>query len=126
MCDEAEAYRREESRDLSIFEMDPENTDLSVIDRDRPPRVKLDWAVKMYRRSAADVRLDDPLTVRPIPIIKLVLDYLLDEIADVDKVENSKFLKPYESAKFTFNEIFVFLFDRTRVIRQELTILGEL
>ena len=125
MWDPEEALKREMSRDLSIFEMDPENTDLSVIDRDRPPRAMLDWAVKIYKRSAADIKLDDPLTIRPIPIIKLVLDYLLDEIADIDKVEKSKFVKPIESGKITFNEIFTFIFDRTRAIRQEFTILGE-
>ena len=125
MCDEEEAYKRETSRDLSIFEMDPDRTDLSVIDRDKPPRAKLDWAVKIYKRSAADIKLDDPLTIRPIPIIKLVLDYLLDEIADVDRVENSKFVKPYDTGKITFSEIFTFLFDRTRAIRQEFTILAD-
>jgi len=53
------------------------------------------------------------------------LDYLLDEIADVDKKSNTKFLKPRNALKHTFSEIYVFLFDRTRAIRQELVILNE-
>jgi hypothetical protein len=105
--------------------MDPETTDLSVIDRDRPPQVKPEWAVKIFKRSAADTKLDDPLKIRPLPMISLVLDYLLDEIADVDKKENPKFLKPFKTKKHTFAEIYVFLFDRTRAIRQELIILNE-
>lgn len=124
MCDEAEAYRRQGSRDLSIFEMDPENTDLSVIDREKPPQVKPEWAVKIFKRSAADVKLNDPETIRPIPLITMVLDYLLDEIADVDRKDNVKFMRP-KTGKITFAEIYVFLFDRTRAIRQELIILNE-
>lgn len=53
------------------------------------------------------------------------MDYLLDEIADVDKKSNTKFLKPRNALKHTFSEIYVFLFDRTRAIRQELVILNE-
>jgi hypothetical protein len=103
--------------------MDPETTDLSCIDRDRPPQVKPEWAVKIYKRSAADVRLDDPITIRPIPLITVVLDYLLDEIADADRMDENKFMKPFKTGKHTFSEIYVFMFDRTRAIRQELSIL---
>jgi hypothetical protein len=67
--------------------MDPENTDLSVIEKDKPPQVKPEWAIKLYKRSAADVKLNDPLTIRPIPMMTMVLDYLLDEILDVDRMK---------------------------------------
>jgi hypothetical protein len=126
MCSVEEAFKRQMNRDLSIFEMDPDDNDLSVIDKDNPPRVKPEWAVKLYKRSAADVVLDDPETIRPIELANLVLDYLLEEIADVDKEKNSKFLLPHNSQKHSFKEIYVFLFDRTRAIRQELVILGQI
>lgn len=105
--------------------MDPDDNDLSVIDRDNPPKVKPEWAVKLYKRSAADVVLDDPETIRPIPLASLVLEYLLDEIADADKTKKSKFLLPHNAQKHSFKEIYVFLFDRTRAIRQELVILDQ-
>lgn len=80
MCEISEALKRQSSRELSIFEMDPEKTDLSVFERDNPPQVKLEWAVKIFKRPAADVKVDDPITVRPLQMMTLTVDYLLDEI----------------------------------------------
>lgn len=103
--------------------MDPENSDLTVIDRDNPPQVLLERAVKAYKRSAADIKLDDPLTIRPLEIIELVLDYLLDVIADADIIYKGRAnIFAAEPAK---KDLFVFIFDRTRAIRQELTIIHE-
>lgn len=76
MCSIEEAYSRQSARDLSIFEMDPQGTDLSVIEKDKPPQVKPEWAVKIYKRSAADVKLDDPLKVNALPecILNISID----------------------------------------------------
>ena len=103
--------------------MDPERTDLSVIDRENPPQVLYERAIKAYKRSAADVTLNDPTYVRPLPMIELVLDYLLDVIADSDSLyQGSKNIFASEPTK---RDLFIFIFDRTRAIRQELTIIND-
>ena len=123
MCEETEAIKRQNERNISIFEMDPERTDLTNKSKEVFPQVKLDRAVKAYKRSAADVILNDPLTVRPLPLIELVLDYLFEDIADADSVY--KGAKNIFASEPTTGDVFIFIFDRTRAIRQELTIINE-
>ena len=124
MCSEKEMGLREQSRELSVFELDPDNNDLSVLHKEIPPQVKPEWAIKKYGRSAADVVLNDPLTIRPIPMQVLILDYMIEDIADADRMKKSKFYK-HKKAPNNYYEINHIIFDRTRSIRQELTVIGE-
>ena len=103
--------------------MDPEKTDLTVKSKEILPQVKLERAVKAYKRSAADVTLNDPLTVRPLPIIEHVLDYLFEDIADADSTYKGS--KNIFASEPTIGDVFIFIFDRTRAIRQELTIIND-
>lgn len=43
----------------------------------------------------------------------------------MDKLEKHKFLVPLKTKKISTSDVFTFVFDRTRSIRQELVILGE-
>ena len=121
MCQEDEILKRQNWRELFVFELDPINNDLSVVSKESPPNAKPEWCIKNYKRSAADIQLDDPQTIRPIPLQWLILDYMLEEIADSDR-NNIKF---YKGKKIHFDEINAFFFDRTRAMRQELTLIGQ-
>jgi len=56
--------------------------------------------------------MNNPNSIRPLPILSLTLDYLLDEIMDVDQVTHSF-------------KIYTFVADRVRAIRQDLAIIGD-
>ncbi|CAI2385121.1 unnamed protein product [Moneuplotes crassus] len=122
MCELSEIQKRERCRELYTFELDPDDNDLSVVSKECPPKANIEWCIKNYKRSAADIKLDDPLTIRPIPLQVLILDYMLDEIVDSDKMEKTKF---YQKKTIHFDEINRFFFDRTRAMRQELTLIGD-
>jgi len=87
MCHPREAREREERGKLAIFEVDPEHP----LDENEKRRLKLDWAITHYKWPAADVRVDDPDYLRPLPVLKKTIDYILSEIIDADLRENTKF-----------------------------------
>ncbi|KAF3326210.1 SAC3 family protein 1 isoform X2 [Carex littledalei] len=95
MCPAKERAQRERLRDLSVLER--LNGDTSKTSRA--------LAVKKFCRtiSSADLNLSD---IRPLPVLKQTLDYLM---------------KLLDSAKFPFEALHDFIFDRTRSIRQDLT-----
>ncbi len=122
MCSEKEMKEREETNHLSDFEIDP------LISSESNKRAKKEFVVKAYRRSAADKVMDDPENIRPPEILLITLNYLLNEIIDID-VDEEKSAKHYKSSgdytyTYTFSEIANFVEDRTRQIRQDFTILN--
>lgn len=65
---------------MAVFEVDPKKP----TDENGKNQIKLSWAVSCYKRPAADVKLDDPNFLRPLPVLKQTLDYLLEEILNTD------------------------------------------
>lgn len=96
MCPERERVTRERLRDLSVFERLHGN----------PTKSSSDLAVKKFCRtlSAADVQASD---VRPLPVLEETLRYLLSLL---------------DSREHPFEVVHDFIFDRTRSIRQDLSI----
>lgn len=111
MCPEKERYEREEWKDLSVFEMVWFGIQSSLLqvpgtEHDKIPRVDHQRAVKKFSRPS--VKLDNveilPKEVRPPPVLKKTLDYLINEILD--------------RTDYPFHEVHNFIRDRTRSIRQ--------
>ncbi|CAN7051930.1 unnamed protein product, partial [Brassica rapa subsp. trilocularis] len=96
MCPERERVTRERLRDLSVFERLHGN----------PTKSSSDLAVKKFCRtlSAADVQASD---VRPLSVLEETLRYLLSLL---------------DSREHPFEVVHDFIFDRTRSIRQDLSI----
>ncbi|XP_010504240.1 PREDICTED: SAC3 family protein C [Camelina sativa] len=96
MCPERERVTRERLRDLAVFERLYGN----------PSKSSTDLAVKKFCRtlSAADVQASD---VRPLPVLEETLKYLLSLL---------------DSREHPFEVVHDFIFDRTRSIRQDLSI----
>ncbi|KAK2634459.1 hypothetical protein Ddye_029251 [Dipteronia dyeriana] len=95
MCSEDERLQRQRLRDLAVFER------LNGNPRESSPAL----AVKKFCRtiSAQSLRASD---VRPLPVLEETLNYLLDLM---------------ESAEHPFEVVHDFIFDRTRSIRQDLS-----
>ncbi|CAN8279275.1 unnamed protein product [Cochlearia groenlandica] len=96
MCPDRERATRERLRDLAVLERLHGN----------PAKSSIDLAVKKFCRtlSAADVQASD---VRPLPVLEETLKYLLSLL---------------ESMEHPFEVVHDFVFDRTRSIRQDLSI----
>ncbi|KAG6631928.1 hypothetical protein I3843_Q059300 [Carya illinoinensis] len=95
MCPEGERAQRERLRDLAVFERLNGN----------PRKTSPGLAVKKFCRtiSIRDVQLSD---VRPLPVLEDTLDYLLSLL---------------DSTEYSFEVVHDFIFDRTRSIRQDLS-----
>ncbi|KAG6601084.1 SAC3 family protein C, partial [Cucurbita argyrosperma subsp. sororia] len=96
MCPEAERAQRERLRDLAIFERLHGN----------PRKTSPDLAVKKFCRTMS-AKSDQALDVRPLPVLEKTLKYVLS------------FLDTKEQP---FEVIHDFVFDRTRSIRQDLSV----
>uniref|UniRef100_A0A1J3IX93 SAC3 family protein 1 n=1 Tax=Noccaea caerulescens TaxID=107243 RepID=A0A1J3IX93_NOCCA len=96
MCPDRERVTRERLRDLSVLERLYGN----------PTKSSTDLAVKKFCRtlSAADVQASD---IRPLPVLEETLRYLLCLL---------------DSSEHPFEVVHDFIFDRTRSIRQDLSI----
>ncbi|KAG9477438.1 hypothetical protein GDO78_002699 [Eleutherodactylus coqui] len=97
MCPEKERYMRDYQNRLSIYEFLPGTAD------------KLDHAaaIKEYSRSSADQ--EEPLLheLRPVPVLCMTMDYLVNHI--MDKGENN------------YRDWYDFVWNRTRGIRKDIT-----
>ncbi|WBW75053.1 TREX2 complex subunit Sac3 [Schizosaccharomyces osmophilus] len=96
MCPEYEREQREYQNNLERWEINPETG-----------RVDKNLAVKAFHRPAAGNEQALPSDVRPPPVLKKSLDYLIDKIVCG--------LYPLDSTHF-------FVRDRTRSIRQDFTL----
>lgn len=95
MCPEGERLQRERLGDLSVFERLNGN----------PRKTSEDLAIKKFCRniSAKHIQLSD---VRPLPVLEKTISYLLGFL---------------DSEEHPFEVIHEFIFDRTRSIRQDLS-----
>ncbi|KAM0869361.1 hypothetical protein ACQ4PT_040734 [Festuca glaucescens] len=96
MCPATERAQRERLRDLAVFELvgsDPRSTSPSL-------------AVKKFCRtiSSTSVQASD---IRPLPVLRETMDYLLNLL---------------NSSEYPFDVVHDFIFDRTRSVRQDLSI----
>ncbi|KAK9912412.1 hypothetical protein M0R45_036279 [Rubus argutus] len=95
MCPEAERAQRERLRDLAVFERVNGN----------PAQSSPSLAVKKFFRTMSTKQVEAS-DVRPLPVLENTLNYLL---------------KLFDSNEYPFEVIHDFLFDRTRSIRQDLS-----
>ncbi|XP_022139327.1 SAC3 family protein C isoform X2 [Momordica charantia] len=96
MCPEAERAQRERLRDLAIFERLHGN----------PGKTSPDLAVKKFCRTMSSKNVQ-AFDVRPLPVLENALEYVLSFL---------------DSKEQPFEVIHDFIFDRTRSIRQDLSI----
>ncbi|XP_028802672.1 SAC3 family protein C isoform X2 [Neltuma alba] len=96
MCPERERLQREQLRDLAVFERLNGNHGKS----------SPDLAVKKFCRTISTKSMQ-PSDVRPLPVLEDTLNYLLNLL---------------DSNKHPFEVVHDFVFDRTRSVRQDLTI----
>uniref|UniRef100_A0A3P9IZ74 Germinal-center associated nuclear protein n=1 Tax=Oryzias latipes TaxID=8090 RepID=A0A3P9IZ74_ORYLA len=96
MCPEKERYMRETRNQLSIFEVIP-NTEM----------VNHTAAIKEYSRSSADQEEPLPHELRPLPVLKMTMDYLVTQIMDL--------------SQDNYRDWYDFVWNRTRSIRKDIT-----
>lgn len=100
MCPEKERIMREVKHQVASFEsVDGSRTAINHL-----------IAVKEYSRSSADQEYPLPYELRPEPVLKMTMTYLLQRIADLCDVSEIKIEDWYH-----------FLWDRTRSIRKDIT-----
>jgi len=95
-----------EVRGLHRFELpDPRRPDLAISH----------LAIKPFRRSAADKKLDIPEEVRTPEALQRTLRYCEDQIYDADQSPDPRF----DGLAPTTQDTYIFLMDRTRMIRKD-------
>ncbi|PFX15613.1 Germinal-center associated nuclear protein [Stylophora pistillata] len=102
MCPEKERYMREHQRRLRVFEAVSGTGSF-----DENPQVDHTCAVKEYDRSAADKEEPLPHELRPVPVLRMTMDYLATNIMNLCEGREG--------------EWFDFLWNRTRGIRKDIT-----
>lgn len=100
MCPEKERLMREAKRQVAVFEFEPGSK--TVLDHLK--------AVKQYSRSSADQETPLPHELRPEPVLKMTMTYLLQNIMDLCDIPDTN-----------LSDWFHFLWDRTRGIRKDIT-----
>ncbi|KAG5449071.1 Germinal-center associated nuclear protein [Clonorchis sinensis] len=106
MCPELERYFREFHHRVSVFEC--LSSTLAA-----PSSWQMDHtrAVKDYERSSADQPVPLPCELRPAPVLRRTMAYLLASIADRPELDNTRSLwKPW----------YEFMWTRTRAIRKDI------
>lgn len=103
MCPRAEIITREKNRRLSIFEI------LTGTEKDRLPKADFEKCVKEFSRSAAGCEMNLSI-VRPAKVLLRCVKYLIDDILDHEKHGKS------------WIEIYEFVSDRLRAIRQDMVV----
>ncbi|XP_008796168.1 SAC3 family protein C isoform X1 [Phoenix dactylifera] len=96
MCPEKERAQRERLRDLAVFERLDGNL----------ARTSPGLAVKKFCRTISTIHIQAS-DIRPLPVLQNTLKYLLDLM---------------DSPEYPFEVVHDFIFDRTRSIRQDLSI----
>lgn len=121
MCTLKEAKERESRYSLGVFEIDPEKYDPKKPQtKSNMIEVKPEWAIKQFVRSAADREMNVENEIRPPKVLVDTMNYILDNIVDVDKNNIKGFVDPRNSDWET--EIYKFVSDRARAIRQDFNI----
>jgi hypothetical protein len=111
MCPDEELLRRERENDIQLLEIpDPGGI--------HPP----DWtlrntAVKRFRRSAADYKLDVPEWVRPPDVLERVCSYLEEWVMERDRQGPDRRFPQNQTPNSL--DVYQFIWDRTRMIRKD-------
>ncbi|XP_023718896.2 uncharacterized protein LOC111870657 isoform X2 [Cryptotermes secundus] len=101
MCPEKERYQRESRHQVALYEY--------LTDANKEVVMDHALAVKQYSRSSADQEEPLPHELRPPPILRMTMDYLLAKVMDCDDKEEN------------LGDWYHFLWDRTRGIRKDIT-----
>jgi hypothetical protein len=108
MCPEFERYEREVHLDLSAFEM-VAGSEVPRFPGDHP-RIDHGRAVKKYHRPAAGNEMPLPEDVRPPPVLRRTMAYLV------------RLMEQQQGSLAAFAQLQKFVRDRTRSIRQDATL----
>lgn len=100
MCPEKERLMREATHRVSSYELEENSKNI----------MKHSQALKQYARSSADQESALPHELRPEPILKMTMNYLLHNIADL-----------CDSSEGNVGDWFHFVWDRTRSIRKDIS-----
>ena len=122
MCPELERHERELHLDVSPFEAlrSPNRNDQSNSNNGNNITVRIDHsrAVKKYKRAAAGNEAALPEDVRPLPVLERTLKFLVEDVLDGYSTHSQSYP--------TYLDYLVaaqkFVRDRTRAIRQDLTV----
>ena len=113
MCPDEELLRREKEGDIQLLEV----TDPGGL---HPKEWTLrDTAVKRFRRSAADFKLDIPDWVRPPEVLERVCAYLEEWVMERDRQGPDKRWANQPSDTPPPLDVYQFIWDRTRMIRKD-------
>mmetsp|Transcript_1827 Transcript_1827/g.4769 ORF Transcript_1827/g.4769 Transcript_1827/m.4769 type:complete len:1347 (-) Transcript_1827:2062-6102(-) len=112
MCPDDELQRRENESDVQALE-------IPLPGILHPPHWTLkDTAIKRFRRSAADYKLDVPEWVRPPEVLEKTLGYLEEWIMERDRQgPDQRF--PQTNVPPPPLDVYQFIWDRTRMIRKD-------
>ncbi|VEU41056.1 unnamed protein product [Pseudo-nitzschia multistriata] len=112
MCPADELRRRENESDIQALEV-------PLPGKLHPPNWTLeDTAIKRFRRSAADYKLDVPEWVRPPEVLERTMGYLEEWIMERDRQgPDPRF--PVKDAPPPPLDVYQFIWDRTRMIRKD-------
>lgn len=125
-CSHKEILDREEQKNINIFEIDPELSYFDPTMKRYILKIKPEYAIKAYTRSAADVKMDNPENLRPPSVLFETVKYLIENIIDIDKSpKKQKNYFKYDNTSYTFKDICLFAEDRFRAIRQDFIILDS-
>ncbi|GFO23229.1 mcm3 minichromosome maintenance deficient 3associated protein [Plakobranchus ocellatus] len=105
MCAEKERYYREDIRRLALYEVIPSTMTSLTGQKSKVDHAR---AVKEYSRSSADQEEPLPHELRPLRVLKITMNYLLSELADL-------------GGEGKWSEWYDFLWNRTRGIRKDIT-----
>ena len=125
MCHPDEIKLRFKYNDFNIFETEPSTYRQGVPSKEYRPHIKAQWCLKKYVRAAADRTMNDPKYLRPPIMLACTMEYLTDNILDVDLVGIAQTPYAYNQKKDLLSEIYAFVCDRTRAIRQDFSIIGH-
>ncbi|KAL4450898.1 hypothetical protein ABPG74_011740 [Tetrahymena malaccensis] len=118
MCSQTEIDERSSRMLIDIFEQDPRTGQMQ-------PYTK--WMVKAYLRTSQTNT--QPENIRPPDVLLLTTKYLVNKILDANFYVNVPFKYPRDKQgkrrSHTFDDIYNFISDRFKAIRQDITILNH-
>jgi len=111
MCPDDELIRRQKEGDIQLLETPQPGT---IHPKDWTLR---NTAVKRFRRSAADYKLDVPAWVRPPDVLETVCGYLEEWVMERDRQGPDPRFPQAQSPPSL--DVYQFIWDRTRMVRKD-------
>ena len=125
MCNLNEVKEREEQNNLFQLEIDPMNSFYDDEMKRFVLKAKPEYCIKAFQRSAADVKVDNPENIRTPETLSFTLNYIINELIDLDIYDTGKYFKTKKNEAYNFQDICSFVLDRLRSIRQDFIIINE-